>query len=446
MFTKLVLLAAAPALLGAQQPVVVIGKQQAADSTRAISLADAIRLTKENNYQSISGANAVRNSSLNIRSSRAQLYPSLTATAGQTRQGGERLGEKGALVPYTAAGWSYSDGISARMTVFDAGKAFADVRKANADVAVQEAGLVTTNASLAQQVKTQYNSILAAQEQIGAGRAQLAAAQAQLDMSIAKVNAGAASVSDSLKSVVQVGNAQIAILTGEQNLRAANAALTRIVGTPYPVTAIASDTVEFPRLTIDSATLVRMAMDGPAVKQQEASLLSANAAERSAKSSYLPTIQLTGSEAGNGVRSYYGFNRDTLFRHAYSYTVGINLSYPLFQGYTRENSIAQAQISAENAQANIKDQKLAAQQTIVTQLGALSNAEERIRLQQISVKASQEDLRVSQQRYALGAGTFLDVLNSQTSLIQAQQALIQARLDYRNARAAIEQVIGRDLP
>ena len=75
------------------------------------------------------------------------------------------------------------------------------------------------------------------------------------------------------------------------------------------------------------------------------------------------------------------------------------------------------------------------EQTIVTQLGALHNAEERIRLQQISVRASQEDLRVSQQRYALGAGTFLDVLNSETSLIQAQQALIQARLDYRNARA-----------
>jgi outer membrane protein TolC len=31
-------------------------------------------------------------------------------------------------------------------------------------------------------------------------------------------------------------------------------------------------------------------------------------------------------------------------------------------------------------------------------------------------------------------------------LISAQQALIQARLDYRNARAQIEQVIGRDLP
>src|SRR5262249_16174541 len=158
------------------------------------------------------------------------------------------------------------------MTVFDAGKTFADIRKARADVAVQEASQTTTYASLALQVKTQYNDILAAQEQIGAGRAQLAAAQAQLDMSISKVNAGAASVSDSLKRVVGVGNGQIGILTGEQNPRAANAALTHLVGTPYTVTAVASDTVEIPKMTLDSASLLQMALDGPTVKQQEASL------------------------------------------------------------------------------------------------------------------------------------------------------------------------------
>jgi outer membrane protein len=438
MFRKLVFAALVPAALAAQQ---------GADSTRAISLGEALRLTKENNVLAVTSANAIRNSSLAIRSSRAQLfYPTLSASAGQSKSGGERIGQSGTLVPYTAAGWSYNTGVNARMTVFDAGKASADVRKARADVSLQEASLVSNNASLGLQVKTQYNNILAAQEQIGAGRAQLAAAQAQLDMSIAKVNAGAASVSDSLKSVVAVGNAQISILSGQQTLRAANAALTHLVGTPYQVTAVASDTVEFPRLTIDSATLVQMALEGPTIKQQEASLLSANASERSARSSYLPTVSVTGSEGGNGVGALYGLNSGPTSPYPYSYSVGLNISYTIFGGFTRENNIAQAQIQAENAQAQIKEQKLAAQQTIVTQLGALHNAEERIRLQQISVRASQEDLRVSQQRYALGAGTFLDVLNSETSLIQAQQALIQARLDYRNARAQIEQVIGRDLP
>jgi len=69
-----------------------------------------------------------------------------------------------------------------------------------------------------------------------------------------------------------------------------------------------------------------------------------------------------------------------------------------------------------------------------------------MRVQQINVRASEEDLRVVQQRYNLGAGTLLDVLTSQAALVNARQQLIAARLNYRNARAQIEAAIGRELP
>ena len=104
-----------------------------------------------------------------------------------------------------------------------------------------------------------------------------------------------------------------------------------------------------------------------------------------------------------------------------------------------------ADVGEENAEAQLRDARLSAQQNIIQQLGALSSAEERIRIQQASVAAAQEDLRVQQQRYSLGASTLLDLLTSQSTLTQARAALIQARLDYRLARAQIEATIGRDL-
>ena len=67
-------------------------------------------------------------------------------------------------------------------------------------------------------------------------------------------------------------------------------------------------------------------------------------------------------------------------------------------------------------------------------------------IQQASLDASKEDLRVQQQRYALGASTLLDVLTSQTTLDGARSALIQARQDVRVARAQLEALVGRDLP
>ena len=61
------------------------------------------------------------------------------------------------------------------------------------------------------------------------------------------------------------------------------------------------------------------------------------------------------------------------------------------------------------------------------------------------VAAAEEDLRVQQQRYALGASTLLDLLTSQTQLNQARQALIQARFDGRIARAQLSALVGREL-
>ena len=93
----------------------------------------------------------------------------------------------------------------------------------------------------------------------------------------------------------------------------------------------------------------------------------------------------------------------------------------------------------------LRDARLGAEQTFVQQLAALRAAQQRIALQQVSVAAAVEDLRVQQQRYSLGASTLLDVLTSQTTLDAARLALIQARQDFRVARAQLESLVGREL-
>ena len=434
MFRKLILLLAAPMVLGAQQMT---------DTTlHPINVQDAVRLAQQNNVAAVTASNQIRAANYSVRSARAELYPNATLSGGQTKSGGDRLGQSGTIVPYNSA-WTYSTGLSSQMTLFDGGRAFADIRTQKANVLAAEAGQTTTQFDLALQVKTQYNLILAAKEQEAAARVQLELAQQQLATSIAKVNAGAANVSDSLRGVLGVGNAQLNILTAQNNLRVASAQLTRTVGTPYFVTADYADTVEQRYAPIDSASIVQMALNGPAIKQSAAQLNSSIAALRAAKAAYLPTVSASFNYGGNGTGTY-GFNGSSAF--PYSHTVGVSLNYPLFNRFTRENTAAIAQINSENAQAQLKDQQLAAQQNIVTYIGSLHLAEESMRIQELSVRASEEDLRVVQQRYALGAGTLLDVLTSQSNLITARQQLIQARLTYRNARAQIESVIGRDLP
>ncbi len=435
MFRKLIVLLAAPLALGAQQVT---------DTTlHPISLAEAIRLAGDRNVSNIIAGNSIRSANNSVRQARAAFIPNVSASAGQNKSYGDRVGQSNQIVSFVPA-WSYSTGLQInQFTLFDGGKMFADIKTANANVAAAEAGEVNTEFSVALQVKVAYNSILAAKELEGAAGAQLEAARVQLQTSIAKVNAGAANVSDSLRSVVQLGNAQLALLQAQNSYRTSSATLTRLVGTPYFVTAQLADTIERAPTPIDSALVLELALNGPGIRQQQATVTATSAALRSAKTTYLPTVTAGFSLGGSGTNAVYGFNNNP---YPYTRTISLNLSYPLFNRFQRENNVAAQQINLENAQATLKDQQLGAQQNIITAIATMRNAEETMRVQQINVEASQEDLRVQQQRYNLGASVLLDVLNSESALVAARQQLIQARLNYRNARAQIESYIGKDLP
>ncbi|MGH7621215.1 MAG: TolC family protein [Gemmatimonadaceae bacterium] len=442
MFRNLIPLVAAPALLAAQQ---MPSTSSPGDSTfHPISLAEAVKLAQENNVSAVLAENSVRNASTSVRSAFGQFLPTLTGSLGQSQSGGQRLGPQGDLVPYTTTNpWSYSTGLRTSLNLFDGGSRLATYREDKAIVTAQEAAQTNTKFNLAFQVKQTYNQILAAKESEAAGVAQLELANTQLATTTAKVNAGAANISDSLRSIVQVGNAQLAILTAQNNFRVASAALTHLVGTRYFVTADLADTVEKTYAPIDSAAVMTMALNGPQLRQTQAQLNADQAGVRASRSSYFPSIDLGYNYSGNGFDKYYGIGSGQL---AYNHTLNLSASYQIFNGFTREANIERSKVAVDNDQATLRDQQLTAQQNIVTDIGSLRVAEATLRIQELNVRADEEDLRVVQQRYALGASTLLEVQTSQSNLITARQQLIQARLNLRNARAQIESVIGRDLP
>src|SRR3981189_1397510 len=97
----------------------------------------------------------------------------------------------------------------------------------------------------------------------------MAEASEQFQTSVAKVRAGAATRSDSLRGVIQVGNAQLALITAQTNKEAADAARTRIVGSTIPVTADPAGVQENMAALPDSAELAVLALHGPAVQQAQ---------------------------------------------------------------------------------------------------------------------------------------------------------------------------------
>ena len=416
---------------------------QSIDTTATpISLTDAIRLAQKNSVTTVQARGTIRTSEASVKQSYAAFLPTFSVSASRQKQSGDRFDTQGNLVPFTGQPTNYSTGLQSSLQLFDGGRRFFDVKRSKADVDAAEAGETASLYNVALQVKQQYYNILAARESKSASDAQLQQAEQQLRASSLRLRAGAAIVSDSLRSVVAVGNARLAQLTAENNLRVANATLTRLVASPTPVTASPSDTIDQQVTIPDIAELDPLVNRAPAIQQADAQLASAHASLRSAKSAFLPTINMNFNRSGSGLDPQFGIGDK---RYAYNQNLSFSLNFPLLNGLNREVTVARAIVAEDIAEVQLRDAKLLAHETLVQSIGQMKTAQEQVAIQTVSLAAATEDVRVQQRRYELGATTLLDLLSSQTALDNARIALIRARYDYRVAKAQLEALIGRDL-
>ncbi len=438
-----------PAPVPAPTTPTIVAAYDSTDHALPITLDEAVRRARENAPASIQARGAERSNRAAVRSAYGSLLPNVSLNLGSARSFTDpnsrtRINNQTLAVETLGPDrWSFSNGLSLNMTLFNGGKSLYDIQIAKANVTASGASSVAQDFQVALNVSQQFYNALAARESEDAARAQLALAEQQLHYSEVRVKNGVATKSDSLRSLIQLGNAQLALLTAQTNLRSADAALTRLIGSDVTVTAAPEDTLLPPvdSLVLDTTSLARLAENGPAVRQAQSALDAAKASRRASRAPYLPTISASYSRNGNGF-GRFGFGSDP---YNYSGRFGVALSYPLFDGFSREESTVRADVAEDNASAALRDARLAARQLLVQNVDVLRTAQERVRVQAISVAAAQEDLRVQQLRYNAGASTLLDVLTSQNQLSQAQTALIQARFDARVARAQLEALIGQPL-
>ncbi len=420
------------------------GLARAPDSARKISLDEAVALAQHNAPAAIQAEGVERTSKAAKVSAIGAILPSASLTAGRVIQfgGGQtRVNQNGETVAIAAAPTN-STGLSLNMMLFDGGQRLYALRTANYDIAASEANRVAVKYNVALQVKQQYYAVLAAIESRDAADLQMAQATEQFKTSVAKVRAGVATRSDSLRGVVQVGNAQLALITAQTNKEAADAALTRLVGSEVPVTADPASLQENMAALPDSAELAALAKVGPAVKQAQANVDAAEENRKASKATYLPSLSANYSRTGSGTDARFGLGEG---QFAYNGRLSFSLSYPVFNNFLREQQVVVAKVAEVNAQVTLRDTQLGAQQSLTQYIGALRGASQRVAVQVASVAAAEEDVRVQQQRYNIGASVLLDLITSQAALATAEQALIQARYDYRIARAQLEALIGRDL-
>ena len=332
---------------------------------------------------------------------------------------------------------NYGSGLSANVDLFTGLRRLANLRSASATLDAEEAGVVTQRFQVQLDTKRFFYNALATEELVRVAQSQVRRAQQQLQISVEKLRAGSATRSDSLRSTVDYGTARINLLEAQANLAGAQADLGRQVGVDQPVRAVPDsalpplpDTTAFRGAALESA---------PQVQRADAQARAARADVWSARSQYIPTLNLSlGSSRGDTL-----FNNALVANEVHNWRV--SLTWILFDRFSREQLQVSASVSRDNAVAAAADTRRLVNADLTKQIAALATAYEKIDIARANVAAATEDLRVQNERYRVGAATILDLLTSQASLTQAEQNFVQVRFDYLIARAQLEALVGHEL-
>lgn len=439
LFTLAVLLAGATLTareVRGQGPVAPIS------STPRITLAEAIERANRVQPSVVSAFGTVRNANARKRSSFGAFLPNLTVSGsvGDFYSEGARIDPStGQLVTSGTTNRSVNSNLNSSIELFDGWRRPAERKAANANLDAAEAGLV--DAQFNQQLTTTnaYFDVLAAEQLLTVRQASVRRSEEQLNVSVARLHAGSGIRSDSLRSLVTLGQAQLSLLDAQTSLSVSQANLGRIVGADGPVGAVEDSSLYTVMPTVDTAAIRAEALSkAPSVIAADASARASRASVGVSKAAYFPSLSLSTSFSLNGSRQ----NDYTFLQQR---QLNLSLTWPIFNRFQREQSIASAVSSAESAEASAAEARRQVLSDVTSSLASLEAARLRSGITQTSVQAAREDLRVQQERFRLGAGTIVDVLTSQEALDQAEVDAVTARFDYVRARAELSALIGRPL-
>ena len=433
--------AATAALLLTASAAGPIAAQQA---PAAITLAEALRRTEEVTPGVVSGRGSVRSAELAVRQAKWAFVPQLTLRPQanlQMNSGQSRVDPiTGAVVSGNTTNPSYGMDVSATLPLFDGFARNHTLRAARAREDAADANYTTSRFAAALAVTNAFFDALANKELLTISNAAVARAEEQLKVATAKLRSGSGQRTDSLTALVSLSTARQDRLNAQANLANAEATLGRLVGSETRVAAVSDSAFYRTPTSLDTTALRTEALQqAPALVASGANVTAAKAQLSQQKSAYWPTLNVSASNNYNA-----GKTNDYKLEARRQLLIGFNITP--WTNYTRETQIENQSIAVDNAEATLADQRRQISAQLTQNFASLANAQEAIEVAKVSVQASEENLRVAEQRYKRGVMTIVELMQIQESLTRAQVSEIQARFTYLRTKAQIESIVGRRLP
>ena len=157
-----------------------------------------------------------------------------------------------------------------------------------------------------------------------------------------------------------------------------------------------------------------------------------------ARAGYYPSLEIFGraSRSVSETPFRFGAQENTTL------SWGLQGSWNLFDRWRTQQQVRNAVASRRRAEYDLRQQQLDIELEVVNLWNNLNEAVESYEVSVVTVEQSQEDLRLAEERFRVGAGTALDVITAQVNLAQARRDLVDAQINAIKFRSQLQRATG----
>lgn len=419
-----------------------------------LTLADALRLAERHSPGIARARNALGTTAAERRAARAAFLPAVSASTSFDVTRIRRFtttdvfgdpAERAQAVEATTRG--AQQGVFVDLTLFDGGRALADVRVTGARHEATRAALDTARIQVRADVARAYFDLLERHRAVDVERAILEERRRDVETTERLFQRAAADPIDLLDVRIGARRQLAAVEAAEEAVVAARLQLALVTGAAIaPGVRLEPPIEPFDPHSLDREALVRGALSRhPEIRVLIARL---DAAEADARNdgwlAHLPRVAATASywrsEFGGGDQPFFELDpRDT------GASFGLRVTLPLFDRLDRYAERARASGAAADAREALRARRRAVETEVHTRFLELRAAWRELRLEEEAASMSRERADLARGKYEIGAIDVIRLREATDGATRAERALVRRRFDYYRALAALELAAGRSI-
>lgn len=419
------------------QDVLGVQDTQEAQGVRKWTLNDCINYALEQNIQLRQNKISLEESSVDVKTAKAALFPSLSFNMGHTvtnrpyQETSNTVSGTEIISSDSKTTYSGSYGLSASWTLFNGKQRMNTIKQRKNSQEIANLTVVETSNTIQEEIAQNFIQILYADESVKVNENTVEVSQANYDRGVELLKQGSISKVDLAQLESQLNSDKYQLVTSESTLRDYKLQLKQLLELD------GSEEMELVLPEVSDEDVLRLLPSQDEIYQQalatrpeiQSSKLSIENSKLDisiAKGGYYPSISLNASSSST-TNSSSDDSWGTQMKDGWNNTIGLSISMPIFDNRSNKSAVQKARLAYDSALLDLVNKQKELYQEVESLWLDANNAQKQFISAESATKSSQVSFDLVNEQFNLGMKNTVELMTEKNSLLSAQQQRLQAK-------------------